>query len=56
MVTTVSEHYARHLGPIYMWLVGELDAAFARSDAQFEDLSLSSKAGATAVDLGAVAR
>jgi 2-polyprenyl-3-methyl-5-hydroxy-6-metoxy-1,4-benzoquinol methylase len=53
MVTTVSEHYARHLGPIYMWMVGESDAAFARSDAQFEDLSLPSKAGATAVDLGA---
>ena len=53
MVTTVSEHYARHLGPIYIWMVGELDAAFARSDAQFEDLALPSKAGSTAVDLGA---
>jgi SAM-dependent methyltransferase len=48
-----SEHYAQHLGPIYLWMVGELDAAFARSDAQFEDLSLPSKAGSTAVDLGA---
>jgi 2-polyprenyl-3-methyl-5-hydroxy-6-metoxy-1,4-benzoquinol methylase len=36
-----------------MWMVGELDAAFARSDGQFEDLSLPSKAESRAVDLGA---
>jgi 2-polyprenyl-3-methyl-5-hydroxy-6-metoxy-1,4-benzoquinol methylase len=53
MSSTVTEHYSRHLGPIYTWMVGDIDAAFARSDGELEALSLPSKAGGTAVDLGA---
>jgi 2-polyprenyl-3-methyl-5-hydroxy-6-metoxy-1,4-benzoquinol methylase len=53
MATTVNEHYTRHLGPIYTWMVGDIDAAFARGDEELEALSLPSKVGSTAVDLGA---
>jgi 2-polyprenyl-3-methyl-5-hydroxy-6-metoxy-1,4-benzoquinol methylase len=53
MVTTVSEHYARHLGPVYTWMVGDIDAAFARSDGELEALDLALSAGGSAVDLGA---
>jgi 2-polyprenyl-3-methyl-5-hydroxy-6-metoxy-1,4-benzoquinol methylase len=53
MVNTVADHYADHLGPIYTWMVGDLDAAFARSSAELDALPLPLKAGATAVDLGA---
>jgi hypothetical protein len=27
MVNTVADHYADHLGPIYTWMVGDIDAA-----------------------------
>jgi 2-polyprenyl-3-methyl-5-hydroxy-6-metoxy-1,4-benzoquinol methylase len=52
MVTTsVAEHYESHLGPIYSWMLGDVDAAFARSDLELESLGL--PAGGTALDLGA---
>jgi len=53
MVKTVDEHYAHHLGPVYTWMVGDLDAAFTRSDAELDALPLPAKAAGTAVDLGA---
>jgi 2-polyprenyl-3-methyl-5-hydroxy-6-metoxy-1,4-benzoquinol methylase len=53
MATAVNQHYARHLGPIYTWMVGDIDAAFARSDGELAGLSFPSKTGGTAVDLGA---
>ena len=52
MVTTVGEHYANHLGPVYTWMVGDIDAALSRSDAELGELALPSKDG-TAIDLGA---
>lgn len=53
MVNTVDDHYAGVLGPIYTWMVGDLDAAFSRSDAELDGLPLPLQAGGTAVDLGA---
>jgi 2-polyprenyl-3-methyl-5-hydroxy-6-metoxy-1,4-benzoquinol methylase len=53
MAKTVDDHYANHLGPVYTWMIGDLDAAFSRSDRELDALPLPSKAGGTAVDLGA---
>lgn len=53
MVNKVADHYADHLGPIYTWMVGDIDAAFSRSSAELDALPLPLKAGAKAVDLGA---
>jgi SAM-dependent methyltransferase len=46
-------HYESHLGPIYSWMLGDLDAAFARGAAEVDELKLGVAAGALAVDLGA---
>jgi SAM-dependent methyltransferase len=53
MTITVADHYEKHLGPIYTWMVGGVDAAISRSVAELDALPLPSKAGGTAVDLGA---
>ncbi len=57
MLKTVDDHYAQLLGPVYAWMVGDLDTAFARSDADLDALSPPSrqlpKPDAAAVDLGA---
>jgi 2-polyprenyl-3-methyl-5-hydroxy-6-metoxy-1,4-benzoquinol methylase len=53
MASSVENHYARHLGPIYTWMVGDIDAAFARSGAELDALPLPEKRGATVLDLGA---
>lgn len=53
MATTVVEHYANHLGPVYAWMIGDIDAALARSDSELDALLLSSTGAGTAVDLGA---
>jgi 2-polyprenyl-3-methyl-5-hydroxy-6-metoxy-1,4-benzoquinol methylase len=53
MLRTVADHYANHLGPVYTWMIGDIDAAFSRSDRELDALPLPSKAGGTAVDLGA---
>jgi SAM-dependent methyltransferase len=49
----VSDHYARLLGPVYSWMVGDPEAAIARADAELEGLGLFSNTAGTAVDLGA---
>jgi len=53
MVKTVHDHYADHLGPVYTWMVGDIDAAFARSDAELDAVPPPSGVDGTAVDLGA---
>jgi SAM-dependent methyltransferase len=50
-MTTTIAHYQTHLGPVYTWMVGDLDAAFARSRAELDELRLPSPG--VAVDLGA---
>jgi 2-polyprenyl-3-methyl-5-hydroxy-6-metoxy-1,4-benzoquinol methylase len=53
MANTVDDHYANHLGPVYTWMIGDIDAAFSRSDRELDALPLPPKPGGTAVDLGA---
>jgi hypothetical protein len=52
VMATVEEHYAQHLGPVYAWMVGDIDAALSRSELELDALSLPKGAG-MAADLGA---
>jgi len=52
-MVTAEAHYENHLGPIYTWMIGDIDAALVRSEAELDALRLPAKTGATAVDLGA---
>jgi 2-polyprenyl-3-methyl-5-hydroxy-6-metoxy-1,4-benzoquinol methylase len=51
-MVTSKTHYETHLGSVYSWMLGDLDAAFARSAAEIDDLHLPATRG-VAVDLGA---
>ena len=51
-MATSETHYKTHLGPVYSWMLGDLDAAFARSATEIADLPPPA-AGGVAVDLGA---
>lgn len=53
MTVSAANHYETHLGPIYTWMVGDVDAALSRSDAELDALPLPPKPAGTAVDLGA---
>ena len=46
-------HYDTLLGPIYSWMVGDVQAAFARSTAEIADMHLPPPSVGAAVDLGA---
>lgn len=52
-MTSVTEHYANHLAPIYLWMAGGADAALRAGAAEIEELNLPLTAGAVVVDLGA---
>jgi len=52
-MSTTALHYENHLGPVYTWMVGDLDAAFARSRKELDELGLHSTMDGTAIDLGA---
>jgi hypothetical protein len=51
-MATAETHYRTLLGPVYSWMLGDLDASLARSAAEIEALPLPAARGA-AVDLGA---
>ena len=53
MQAAATRHYETHLAPIYSWMLGDIDAAFARSDAELDDLRLPAVQQGVAVDLGA---
>src|SRR5271154_478129 len=53
MIQSVSQHYAAHLSRVYSWMLGGVEAAVKRGNADLEALALQPKAGAVAVDLGA---
>jgi 2-polyprenyl-3-methyl-5-hydroxy-6-metoxy-1,4-benzoquinol methylase len=52
-MTTVTEHYANHLAPIYLWMAGGPEAALQAGTAEIEALNLSLANGAAVLDLGA---
>jgi 2-polyprenyl-3-methyl-5-hydroxy-6-metoxy-1,4-benzoquinol methylase len=53
MMATVSEHYDRHLGPIYSWMIGDAAGAMERSREELRALGIRPGPTGTAVDLGA---
>jgi SAM-dependent methyltransferase len=52
-MSTVADHYETHLAPVYLWMSGGADAAFARGDGELAALLPPQAKGTTAVDLGA---
>jgi 2-polyprenyl-3-methyl-5-hydroxy-6-metoxy-1,4-benzoquinol methylase len=52
-MSTVAEHYERHLGPIYLWMAGGAEAALAAGSAEIEALNLPAARGDVVLDLGA---
>lgn len=52
MTSTVSDHYANHLGPIYSWMVGDFHTASASMSEYFDDIGISTNSTGCAVDLG----
>ena len=53
MVGPVRDHYDKLLGPVYSWMVGDIDAAMIRADAELEAIGLDANGSGVAVDLGA---
>src|SRR4026207_1207135 len=49
---TVAEHYANHLGPIYLWMGGGSEAALQAGSVEVEALNLPLTDGALVLDLG----
>lgn len=52
-VASVAEHYDRHLGPVYAWMVGDVGAAMDRGRDELRALGIRPGATGRAVDLGA---
>jgi SAM-dependent methyltransferase len=52
-MTTVRNHYATHLAPIYLWMAGGFDDAVALGRSDLEALGIQAGPGTVAVDLGA---
>jgi SAM-dependent methyltransferase len=52
---SVRDHYAKHLSPIYSWMVGGVEAAMIRGNAELDALGIGppSNGKGQAVDLGA---
>jgi len=52
-MATVTEHYATHLAPVYLWMAGGFERAIALGRADLESLNLDVSRCRSAVDLGA---
>ena len=52
-MTTVAEHYANHLGPIYVWMAGGSEAALQVGAAEIDALNLPLTDRGVVLDLGA---
>jgi 2-polyprenyl-3-methyl-5-hydroxy-6-metoxy-1,4-benzoquinol methylase len=50
---TATDHYVKHLGPVYCWMVGDLQTASVRAVSELDALGLPREARGSAVDLGA---
>jgi Methyltransferase domain len=51
-MTSVSEHYAKHLGPMYIWMAGGVDSAVKRGSSEIETIHPLAPGESIAVDLG----
>ncbi len=52
-MSSVTDHYAKHLGPVYAWMAGGIRPAIGRGSDELSALNLPYSAGKMAVDLGA---
>lgn len=52
-VSSATDHYDNHLGPICAWMVGDPKSAQGRAGAELADMGLTEGGGALALDLGA---
>jgi hypothetical protein len=52
-MATALEHYEKHLGSVYTWMGGDLQAAIERNRKELWDLGLGPVDHGVAVDLGA---
>jgi 2-polyprenyl-3-methyl-5-hydroxy-6-metoxy-1,4-benzoquinol methylase len=52
-MTSVTEHYATHLAPIYVWMAGGVEAALQAGAAEIEALNLPVAQADHVIDLGA---
>ena len=52
-MTSVNEHYAKHLGPIYIWMAGGVDSAVKRGAIEIEAIYAPFPKGSVSVDIGA---
>ncbi len=52
MLSTVTEHYAAHLAPIYSWMVGDFSTACDTAAQFFDSIELQPSSSRLAVDLG----
>jgi hypothetical protein len=44
-MTSIAEHYERHLAPVYSWLMGGIDDALARGQQELPEVGLISGSG-----------
>jgi len=51
-MATVNEHYETHLGPLYSWMAGGVDASIDRAASELDELAVKGGLGDVAVDLG----
>ena len=52
-MSTVAEHYERHLAPVYLWMAGGAEATLQAGGAEIEALNLPVARGDFVLDLGA---
>ncbi len=52
-MTSVQEHYTRHLGPVYAWMVGGVESAIETGSSELDSSGIVPSSGGLAVDLGA---
>jgi hypothetical protein len=50
---TIRDHYAAHLAPIYLWMIGGFDNAMTTGKSDLEALGIRAAPGVVAMDLGA---
>ena len=52
-MATTADHYDHHLGRVYSWMIGDIEAGLARSAAELDAIGLPARRPGTALDLGA---
>jgi hypothetical protein len=53
MVALVKDHYENLLGPVYCWMIGDIESATERANIELEAIGVPANTAGTAVDPGA---